>query len=147
MKSSTPWATVNYSELLDAFDFVSAGAPFENSAYIDGNTGAIIWVSPMMDLEGNEVPDDLKTSDRYIAVPHKYDLDLGHLLALSFVDQELPDEYRTIADFFRKKGAYRRFKDWLDKCDLLEKWYRFEATVIEQTLRSWCKAKNIELIQ
>ena len=88
------------AELLDAFEFVSSGAPFEHSAYICADTGAIYWASSMIDLE-EKVPDNLETSDRYIAVPHKNDLNLGRNLALFFVEQELPDDYNTVAGFFR----------------------------------------------
>lgn len=37
----------------------------------------------LSDLEDEEnLPDDLKTSDRYLAVPHRNDLDLGRRLVL-----------------------------------------------------------------
>ena len=61
---------VKYDDLSAAFDFVSFGAPMEHSAYISLETGAIYWMSELNPLE-EEVPDDLETSDRYIAVPHK----------------------------------------------------------------------------
>lgn len=144
MPSSSPMVSVKYPDLLDAFEFVSSGAPFEHSAYIHADTGEIYWVSSMMELEG-EVPDDLETSDRYIPVPHKNDLDLGRNLALSFADQELPDAFDAVAGFFRQKGAYRRFKYLLEARGVLEKWYAFEATAIQEALRAWCQDNNIEL--
>lgn len=61
---------VKYTDLLDAFEFVRSGASFEYSAYICADTGAIYWASSMVELEG-KVSDNLETSDRYIAVPHK----------------------------------------------------------------------------
>ena len=55
----------------------------EHQAYISLDTGAIYWVSESNPMEAEaDVPDDLETSDRYIAVPHKNDLDLGTQLAL-----------------------------------------------------------------
>jgi hypothetical protein len=137
--------TVKYDELLSAFDFVSAGTPFENKAYICMDTGAIHWVSVTLDLE-EEVPDDIETSNRYIAVPHKNDLDLGRNLALSFVNQELPDEYNTVANFFRHKGAYRRFKNLLETRAMLEKWLSFETKAYETALREWCQKNGIQLL-
>ena len=137
-------APVKYSELLGAFEFVSAGAPFEHSAYICADTGKIFWVSDMPDFDG-EVPDDLETSDRYVAVPHKNDLDLGRRLALSFVDREIPADCHTVAGFFRHKGAYRHFKNLLESRNLLEKWYAFEAGETEKALRCWCGENDIGL--
>ena len=135
--------TVNYEDLLAAFDFVSAGAPFEHSAYISKDTGAVYWVSDLLGLE-EEVPDDIE-SDRYIAVPHKNDLNLGRNLALSFIDQKLPDDYNAVAGFFRRQGAYSRFKKLLDARDLLEEWYSFETTAQETALREWCQENDIQL--
>lgn len=145
MPSALPIAKVKFSELLDAFEFVNAGPQFEHSAYINADTGTIFWVSADLGAE-DEAPDDLETSDRYISVPHKNDLNLGRNLALSFADEELPDQYHTVASFFRSRGAYSRFKDFLEARGLLEKWYSFEARVTENALRSWCHENNIELV-
>src|SRR4029453_19281752 len=75
--------TVKYEDISLAFDFVSSAAPMLNTAFISLETGEIYWVSELSPLE-EEVPDDLGESDRYVAIPHKNDLDLGSNLALSF---------------------------------------------------------------
>ena len=67
---------VKYEDLSAAFDFVSFAAPMEHQAYISIDTGNIYWISELNPLE-EEVPEDLETSDRYIAIPHKNDLDRG----------------------------------------------------------------------
>jgi hypothetical protein len=103
---------VKYEDLSAAFDFVSFAAPMEHQAYISIDTGTIYWISELNSLE-EEVPEDLETSDRYIAVPHKNDLDLGSALALRFAAAELPDRYNMMAQFFRHRGAYARFKELL----------------------------------
>ena len=138
-------APINYTELRNAFEFVSSGSPFEQMAYICTDTGAIYWVSSTIELE-EEVPDDLETSDRYIAVPHKNNLKLGQSMALAFIDQTLPDDYNTIASYFRKRGAYRRFKELLQSQGLLEKWYAFEASASDAALLEWCQTNDIQLI-
>lgn len=146
-----PIARIRYSELLQAFEFVSFGAPFEHSAFIDPDTGAIYCVSSEIEIEEElpddlATPDDLETSNRYIEVPHKNDLDLGRNLALSFTAEEIPGECETVAAFFRKKGAYARFKDLLGARDLLEHWYAFESRETEKALCLWCLENGIELI-
>ena len=100
---------VSYDDLLLAFDFVSDGSLMENNAYISIDTGQIYWTSDLNPTE-DEVPDDLETSDRYIAIPHKNELDLGRNLALRFVTYELPERYGHAKAFFRSRGAYARFK-------------------------------------
>ena len=51
--------TVNARELRDAFDFVSAGEAFDNSAYISLDTGKIYWRSTA-DLEEGDLPNDIR---------------------------------------------------------------------------------------
>ena len=79
----------------------------------------------------SEVPDDLETSDRYLLLPHKTELDLGKGLALRFAASELPHCYDRIVGFFRHKEAYARFKGLLDSESALERWYKYEAEATE----------------
>jgi len=138
--------TVKYDELSLAFEFVSAGLPMEHNAYISIDTGQIYWISDLNPTE-EEVPDDLETSDRYIAIPHKNDLGLGRNLALRFAAQELPERYERAKAFFRSRGAYARFKQLLESEGVLEKWYKFEEESVEKALRDWCAENSIQLIE
>ena len=105
--TSTKTVSINAEELRTTFEFVNFGAPLEHSAYICVDTGKIYCHSLSAGLEEEEdLPEDLETSDHYIAVPHKNDLGLGRRLALAFVAQELSDEYDSIAGFFGRRGAY-----------------------------------------
>ncbi|MBU1425355.1 MAG: UPF0158 family protein [Gammaproteobacteria bacterium] len=145
MPSFSPIAKVRFSELLEAFEFANFGGDFEHGAYIDPDSGRIYYVSPGYEME-EEVPEDIESSDRYIAIPHKNDLNLGRNLVLSFAEKELPGDYGTIAGFFRKRGAYARFKDFLASHSLLDRWYDFEASEKEKALRAWCKDHDIAII-
>ena len=93
-----------------------------------------------------DLPEDLETSDRYIAVPHKNELGLGRDLALSFIDRELPGDYNTAAGFFRRKGAYGRFKQLLQSRSMLQRWYDFENSATEEALRAWCEENGIQVV-
>lgn len=137
--------SLDFSEIRNAFEFVSSGSRDENNAYVCKKTGVIYWTSTTLDLE-EEVPKDLETSLDYVEVPHKNELKLGQSLALTFIDQTLPDEYNFVASLFRKRGAYRRFKDMLQYQGLLEKWYEFEAQASDDALLAWCEENEIKLI-
>jgi hypothetical protein len=132
---------VNYNDLFIAADFVSGGGGGA-SAYVCTETGAIHLVSSYI---GEEVPDDLETSDKYFAVPSKRELDLGFRLVLSFAADEMPDAYDEIGGIFRKKGAYGRFKDFLARKGALEKWYAYEEDATRAALRDWCEENGLEL--
>jgi len=136
---------VKYEDLSTAFDFVSFAAPFEHQAYISIDTGTIYWISDASPLE-EDIPEDLETSDRYIAIPHKNDLDLGNDLALRFTAAQLPGLYSIVEQFFRHRGAYARFKELLASEACLDRWYAFEAESTEQALRTWCAENEINVM-
>ena len=135
---------IKYSDVLDAYLFVSAGMQSENQAFICKTTGTVHYSSDAIDDE-EELPDDLETSDSYVSVPHRYELDLGNDLVFSFVRQEMPDEWDTVRRIFARRGAYARFKDLLHARGMLEKWHAFEDRTTEEALRAWCEDVGIQL--
>jgi hypothetical protein len=62
-------------------------------------------------------------------------------------EEQLPDRYANVEAFFRRRGAYARFKELLAAEGCLEKWYAFEAESTERVLRQWCKANEIHLVE
>jgi hypothetical protein len=139
--------TIKYGDLSAAFDFVSFAAPFEHRAFLSLDTGEIYWISETSPIDDEDLPDDLETSDRYIAIPHKKDLDLGNRLALLFAEEHLAHRYASVESCFRRRGAYARFKQLLAAEECLDKWYAFEATHTERALRAWCAAYEIQLVE
>jgi len=134
---------MKYSDIEDAFLFVSAAPLFEHEAYLNKETGKAYYVSALGDSD--ELPDDLEDKDKYVSVPHKNDLNLGRDLVFDFVSADLPSELGQVRGFFNRAGAYARFKDLLESKDLLEAWYQFEQKATETALREWCKENNIRL--
>jgi putative CocE/NonD family hydrolase len=116
--------------------------PHENTAYIRTDTGTIHLVSEAID---EEEPDDLESSDAYVSVPHKNDLDLGRNLVFAFVEEHMPDDWDTVRDIFRKRGAYGRFKDLLQRRRMLDKWFAYEESATEAAVRAWCEDVGIQL--
>jgi hypothetical protein len=135
---------MKYSDIEDAFLFVSMAPPYENNAYLNTETGEMYYVSALGDSD--ELPDDLEKSDKYISIPHKNDLDLGRNLVFDFISANLPGELEQVRGIFRSKGAYARFKDLLDSKGQLEAWYEYEKKATEEALRDWCKKNNITLV-
>ena len=136
--------TVIFRDLLDAYEFVSSSAQYESNAFVNLDTGAVFCTSNAIELD-DEPPEDLEMSDRYLAIPHKNDLDLGRRLVMAFADDELPDEMRKVAEIFSRKGAYGRFKDLLEDRGKLDCWYAYEAKETEAALRAWCEENGINL--
>jgi hypothetical protein len=137
---------IKFADLLDAYEWVSAAPPGENSAYIGKITGTVHLASVNMDMEElEELPDDWDDAAAYFSAPHKNVLDLGVRLAHRFIDEVLPEKSDEVRGIFRKRGAYARFKDLLDRKDLLEAWYRYQAQATEEALREWALDNDLQL--
>ena len=137
---------VKHDDLSMALDFVSDAAPIDHNAYVSLDTGKIWWTSDSGDMLDEDIPGDLETSDRYLAIPHRNELDLGRRLALRFVAQTLPERFDEAEGFFRRQGAYARFKGLLEREGVLDRWYAFEADAVENALRQWCAENGLELV-
>ncbi len=122
MTGSQKPVAVELDAVVDAFEFANAGGLSEYSAYICLDTGKIYGITGQEDLD-EDIPEDIEDSDRYLALPDKRSLDLGSHLAFAFAEQEMADDYDTVRQIFRRRGAYGRFKDLLDRRRMLEKWY------------------------
>ena len=140
----TTSAPVSFDDLLAAFEWVSAAGPFENEAYVSRVTGKLHWSSSLNELD-EELPEDIEDESIYLAVPHKTDLELGRDLVYRFVEDHLPEFFELVSGFFRKRGAYSRFKTLLERKGKLEAWYEYEASAVEQALRDWCADNEIPL--
>ncbi|KAB2929533.1 MAG: hypothetical protein F9K25_10610 [Candidatus Contendobacter sp.] len=136
---------VKLDDLLTAFEWVSASGSLEDSALISKETGSIYLRSDDYELE-DELPEDLDDPSIYVSVPHKNDLDLGKWLAIRYVDEALSDYASTVREIFRKKGAYAKFKNLLDRKGHLDKWYSYESKAVEKALRAWAEENGIHVV-
>ncbi|MEJ8840465.1 hypothetical protein [Ramlibacter sp. AN1133] len=134
------------SELLDAFEWVSAAGPFENTAYVSRESGRIFWATDTGDLD-EDLPEDVEDGTLYVCVPHKHDLDLGQRLVFRFVETNAPDAYDQVRAYFSKRSAYARLKDLLERRGLLEGWYSYEQEACEAALREWAEDEDLEVVE
>jgi hypothetical protein len=136
--------SVDWTELLHTFEFVSAGGPYEHDAVLCRRTGKLLWLSDVEeDIEA--WPDDADDEEKYLPIPHKKQFDLGKPLVIEFARQFLPDEFNEIRRMFDKRGAYARFKDLLQRKKALDRWYDFETKATEAALREWCEINGITI--
>lgn len=137
---------VPFGELLTAFEFISSDPTFGNSARVNRETGEIHWHSDW-DSELYEEPEDIDDDTKYIDLPGPRDLDLGRRLVMRFAAERLDSHYDEIETIFSRKGAYRRFKDFLVHAGALDAWYTYESEAKEKALCEWCAENGIDLIE
>ncbi len=137
--------SIKFEEIVSGFDYVSVGQMDENQAFLNKETGQVVWHTETGD-NFEELPDDIE-DEKYIQLPHKNDLNLGRSLVFEFASEFLPNDYEKIKSIFRSSGAYFRYKELLDSKDMLDKWHEFEAQAEDQALREWCEENEIKLVE
>jgi hypothetical protein len=135
---------IPYSDIETAFFFVGSEQRFMNGALLDTATGKIYYRSGMGDSD--EIPEDVRESDSVVEIPHQKDLELGINLVFVFAESLAPEDSDQVRYIFRRKGAYSRYKAFLESKGLLQKWYDFENEAQEKAIRAWCKDHQIELV-
>ncbi len=134
---------MKFSDLEYAFEFINVGDPYEHEAYVSRSTGQTYFRSDMAGVD--ELPGDVLENDDYVEIPNKYDFDLGKDLVWQFVDRQIPGLKNKVREIFSRRGAYARYKAFLEDLDLLDAWYRFENERTREVLLEWCKDKGIPI--
>ena len=116
---------------------------YMHNAILCKESGQIFYTSEMGDSD--ELPEDIDDPEKYIEIPHKIDLDLGEALVVEFTSKYLSEELDKVYSIFRRKGAYSKYKDLLERKGALEDWYKYESKQQEVTLKDWCQRNNIEI--
>ena len=137
---------LNFDDLFAACEWVSGGEALgmDCNAYISRATGSIHWCGEGVD---EEPPEDIEDGTLYVAVPRKDEFELGRSLALRFVEEHLPSSRETVHEFFRRRGAYSKFKSLLASRGQLDAWHEYEATATESALREWCEENGFVLVR
>jgi hypothetical protein len=132
---------ISFIDIEDAFLFVNSAPYGTNSAYLNVETGQILYQSEIAGID--EIGDEKVDWDQTIEIPHENDLDLGQSIVFEFVEINLPDEHNRVREMFGELGADSLFKTFLGIKGLLGAWYRFEHERKQKALRSWCKESQI----
>ena len=132
---------MKYDDIECLFNYVGMVPRFEHSAYLNRRNGESYLVSDLGDSD--ELPDDFDESDDYLRIPHWNDLDLGRELVFEFVERRLPAAFEQVRDFFRRRGAYGRFRDLLEQNDLLDDWNSFQTERERAAMLEWCAMNGI----
>ncbi len=136
---------VTFSDIQDAYLFVSSAPYGDHTAVLHLDTGQILYSSETGGID--EIEDADLDGETCVEIPHKNDLDLGKALVFEFVETHMADAYDEVRQMFRSQGAYGRFKSMLESKGLLESWYDFEQRREEEALREWCRDNEIQLAE
>ncbi len=158
-----PLPPIKLMDLTDALELDSE----EMSAWLDRQTGRVIWVeSETMDaVESDEdVPEtegmsDLEKSqweavkgivaddERYLALPTKHDFHEYRHMERFIGTVMNADHAEELARAIKGRGAFRYFKDTAHRLGLIEGWYRYRDEAMNRFMLDWAEANGVEVDQ
>ena len=114
------------------------------SVYVCKATGEIVLDAEA--ISGEPCPvEAIEWDDRYVCLPDKRELDLGTRLVWRFVERQIPGLEPKVRQIFSRRGAYRRWKDFLAQNELLDTWYAFQEEAQREALLQWCSRCGVRI--
>lgn len=93
---------IKFNDILELFELVNFGSPFDNEGYICTLTGQTYFHSHFGDNE-EPLPGDID-DNKYLSIPHKQDLNLGINIALDLPKRICLQRLSKSIQFFIAKG-------------------------------------------
>lgn len=133
----------SYQDIEDAILFSDAIFT-DGGAYYDPTRDAVYLKGSDLEEDQNNIPDDVNW-EACILIPGGKQLDLGRALVERFVTETRPDDLELVRHFFARRGAYRRFRNWVEGVGLLDIWHAYRGRAEHDTLLAWCAEHKIPL--
>ena len=122
----------------EEFEMISS----ETHLFYNAKTGDFDFYSDSIDAEDSD--DDKFDEDDWISAPRQWEIGEFKMM-VDFTDtiaEPYKNELLSIA--LDGKGAFRRFKDTLNRVDLEDEWYAFKHEAYVEIAREWCEDNGIE---
>ena len=120
------------------------GINSETNTFYNIETGEFDFYNDYMPLD--EVDTEKFEDDVWVCLPSSQDLGDYDIMS-SFVDTVSDPKKLAMLDLaLQGKGAFRRFRDALDRTDLTDEWYAFKRKAYIDKAREWCEDNDIEYI-
>ncbi len=106
-------------------------------------SGETIDDYPEWQQEAIRKTQEVLVSVEYLALPSKFDIHeyaIMERFCLSRDDLKLRDK---LLHYVRRSGAFRRFKNAIHECGIVEDWYHFRGAVLEQIAIEWLESNHI----
>ncbi len=133
----------SYHEIEDAILFADAAFKI-GGAFYDPAHDAVYFKGSDLEEDRQKIPEDVKW-ESCIRIPGEKQLDLGRALIECFVREVRPVDSEQVKSFFARRGAYRRFRTWVESHDLQGHWHAYRNRAEREKILSWCSANGIAL--
>lgn len=128
--------------ILDAIDMADDNYTY----FLDLETGESVFLADELitglDNEGLEDEID-ENPERYLRLPTKFEIHEYHIME-EFIWTLKGERADKLECAIRGRGAFRRFKDMVDRMGISQRWYDFQAEYYRKLATQWCRDHRLE---
>ncbi|MBS0686849.1 UPF0158 family protein [Streptococcus suis] len=137
---------VSFQDVVDSLQMISQGDRY----YYDSRIDELVYLSVgefrIESREGLEEEIEEDVAGRFVGLPTYYDFNPYTFMELYISDLTDGDLSGRLSRAIRGRGAFRRFKNELERCDCLEEWYAFETQCYKELVLEWCQENKIAIV-
>ncbi|HEL1770968.1 UPF0158 family protein [Streptococcus suis] len=138
--------TVWFQDVVDSLQMISQGDRYYYDSRIDELVYLSVEETGLESCEGLEEEIEEDVMGRFVRLPTYYDFN-----TYTFMERyvyHLPDGNLSdrLSRAIQGRGAFRRFKNELERCDRLEEWYAFETQCYKELVLDWCQENKIAIV-
>ncbi|HEL2055837.1 TPA: hypothetical protein TY413_001151 [Streptococcus suis] len=136
-----------FQDVVDALQMLSQGDRYYYDSYLDELVYLSVEETGLESCEGLEEEIEEDVTGRFVRLPTYYDFNTYTFMERYVYHLPEGDLSDRLSRAIRGRGAFRRFKNELERCDRLEEWYVFEAQCYEELVLDWCQENEIAIVE
>lgn len=137
---------VCFRDVVDALQMLNQDDRYYYDSYLDELVYLSVEETGLESCEVLEEEIEEDVTGRFVRLPTYYDFNPYAFMELYISDLTDGDLSGRLSRAIRGRGAFRRFKNELERCDRLEEWYAFEAQCYKELVLDWCQENEIAIV-
>ncbi|NQN84955.1 hypothetical protein HO998_04910 [Streptococcus suis] len=135
-----------FQDVVDALQMLNQGDRYYYDSYLDELVYLSVEETGLESREGLEEEIEEDVTGRFVRLPTYYDLNPYAFMERYVYYLPEGDLSDRLSRAIRGRGAFRRFKNELERCDRLEEWYAFETQCYKELVLEWCQENKIAIV-
>ncbi|HEL1961081.1 TPA: hypothetical protein TYI36_001546 [Streptococcus suis] len=137
---------VCFRDVVDALQMLNQDDRYYYDSYLDELVYLSVEETGLESCEVLEEEIEEDVAGRFVGLPTYYDFNPYTFMELYISDLTDGDLSGRLSRAIRGRGAFRRFKNELERCDRLEEWYAFETQCYKELVLDWCQENEIAIV-
>ncbi|HHT7825856.1 TPA: UPF0158 family protein [Streptococcus suis] len=135
-----------FQDVVDALQMLNQGDRYYYDSYLDELVYLSVEETGLESCEGLEEEIEEDVTGRFVRLPTYYDFNPYAFMERYVYHLPEGDLSDRLARAIQGRGAFRRFKNELERCDRLEEWYAFETQCYKELVLEWCQENKIAIV-